>query len=113
MENIPFVSQKENVEELGGDSMKEKHLTEEQENKLKQLNKKWVLRSVFDALKFGATIFLANMVIFFVDVLFVQNQSFMFICSLISSFMIFRSFRLDSEKERVKFEEERKKILEQ
>lgn len=92
--------------------MEQKQLTEEQKAKLKKLHKSFILKAAFSGAKFGVTICLANVVITAIDVFYVHNQSFAFVSSVVSAFLIFRSFRVETLKEHDRIKEETKKILE-
>lgn len=112
MESIALKKFQVNVEKINGDNMDEKPLTEEQKQKLKKLQRGTALRMAGLSLKFGLSLFLANFVVSIINVFYVQNETFAFIGSLMSAFMIFRSFRLSFAQEHDRVKEEIKKILE-
>lgn len=91
--------------------MEENQLTEEQKQKFKQLKKSVIFRMLFLNFKFIVTLSLANIVIVVLNAAYVQSKEFSFVCTMLSCFMILRSFLSDARKEHDRVGEEIKKIL--
>jgi hypothetical protein len=101
-----------NAAKINGDDMENKEITEEQKKKFKKLQIKFALRMALQGVKYGSLLFAATSIVCAIDVFYVQNQTFAFIGSMISTIFIFRSFRLSLAREHDRVREEVKKILE-
>jgi hypothetical protein len=101
------------VARIDGDDMNYEKPTQEQDKQLRKLAKKFAFRLALRALKFGSLLFLANLVVSLVNLVYIHSAGFMFIGVVMNTIFLFRTFRHDLTHEHERCKEEAKKIMEQ
>lgn len=84
----------------------------EQEKKLKELYRSFLVNAALLNFKFMLLLFLSNFVVLMLDAAFVHNKAFAFGGCAINFLLNFRSFRSSFQKEHDRIRAEAKKILE-